>query len=692
MKERLRKLALRLGVLAALSFIVGAGLPLRAHALSDEDFGENLLLEDDATDPVVDEPADAEDPTAVYNEEGEQLTDDGAVGVDDDSAVDPSWGLDLLDGEDGDFPLEPAGTCASTRLRRGFTVVAQAEVDECFTGIGNEPREPNARGRCRGRSTPKKNHTYAWGMTEEGRHLWWGTGPNPVCTLLAPAPGFPTFPPLASGRGVGFACEFAASWRAQQNPAIGNLGDHRPPQIWRMNTCTLESENLSPTNDPNLADVVGLRSAGSVNDVVFVAGPGGAATGNFSAAQNGNSIIMLAFEASSGRYLGSRRFPEYRNVRQWLTHGGVLYVGVTNKGVPEGPGGGAILRWTGDKADPFRFSTVGRITEAPGNMVVHQGRIFISAWPDTNAAGLAIGTSGVWMGPTIPFGGMTVANASDFREIWTVAEIEPDPGVEASVALGPIRSWRGSLYWGTMHFPLGGLQGHVQRSGQTWDGPLGFVSTVLATQRSATFLRGDGFGEGVNPSQGTVRKLYGDPVVPVWNGSRFVLRPSRGGLARFGLGGFNYWLNSYVWQMGITQGNLFAMTYDLSDSIAGVLQAAGNANGGIVPRFLTTMIAIAGANPLIAGSDIWRFRQPFLPALPVTINTGGNPEQFGIRTVVAKDDFLWLGTAGGRPLDRNGGFKILRFNPTRTVVTPPGDRGLIPWIRWIWSLPFRILG
>jgi hypothetical protein len=679
-----------------LSFVVECSLPWHARAQSAQDWGLGLLEGSPVDDDPMDGEAGLEDPAGIYNDEGEPLTDDGAfpLSEEDVANADPAWGLDLLDGlptaeEDAGVTPDPAATCASSRLRRGFNVVAEADVDECFAGVGREPGTPNNNGRCPRGSSPKKNQTYAWGMTEEGRHLWWGTGANAACQLLAPAPGQPTLPPLDGQRLVGFMCELGSSWKAQEEPWLGNLGDWRQPQIWRMDTCTLERRNMTPTTDRNINDVIGFRSAGSIDDVVFFAGPAGAATGNFSATTNGDGVIVMAFEESTGRYLGSQKFDEYRNVRQWLVYRGQLYVGMTRKA--NRGGGGDILKWTGGKIFPFRFTTVGRIDTAPANMTVHEGRIYTTTWPDTDANGVPLRMAGVWMSPRIPIGGLTTINQGGWRRIWQVDQYEPDPAIAMSYGLGPIRSWRGALYWGTMHFPLGGLIGHHNAYGRTWRGSVGLASTVLTTQRSATLFRGEDFGGLLNPSEGRVRVLYGDPVVPVYNGSRFVLRQTRGGLPRFGLGGFNYWLNSYVWQMGITNGNLFMATYDLSDSLAGAMQAAGNLNGGIIPRFLTAMIAVAGANPVIAGADMWRFRLPILPATPVTINGGGNPTQFGFRTMVSKDDFLWVGTAGARPLAEDGGYKILRFQPIRTIINVPEDGLLVRWVRWIWSLPLRII-
>jgi hypothetical protein len=590
---------------------------------------------------------------------------------------------DLLSEEEA---IAPADSCVSSRVP-GFRTVFDAPVDECFTGVGVPPVPPRADGSCPIGSTPRKNYTYAWGMTEEGGNLFFAGSANPVCSLLNTPEGAPSAPPLVSLQ-TGTICEFGRSASLTGHPERGNLGDWRAPRIWRMNTCTLEREEITPTGDINLQDAVGLRSAGSFNDVAFFAGPAGAArNGRFDAASNGDGIVMFAFEASTGQFLGSQYYGEYNNIRQWLVAEGVLYTGVTRK-VSEG-GGGDILRWRGTKESPFQFEIVGRITTAPANMALHNGRLFLSTWPNADEQGNILEAAGVVMGPRIGSGGLTSADRNLWQIVWSVTDFEPDPAVANGYGLGVIRSWRGDLYWGTMHFPAAGLIGHRQAHGDTWRGPVGLVSTFIATTRSASVFRGVNFG--IDGRRPTVQTLYADPVVPVWNGRRFVLRRTLGGLPRFGPGGFGWWFNSYIWQGNIAQGSLFLSTFDISDMYGAFLEAVGNATGNAIPNVVTSLLAVAGTNPATSGADMWRFRIPGLPPQPVTFNGGGNPAQFGFRTMVSGDDHLWLGTAGGRGASRNGGLKIIRFQPTPTVIANPPDRnGILPWLRWFFTLPLRL--
>lgn len=61
-----------------------------------------------------------------------------------------------------------------------------------------------------------------------------------------------------------------------------------------------------------------MRSAGSLCDVVFLGGP------NLQASFIGSSggIVLFAYQASTRRYLGSKLFMQYRNIRSWAAWDG----------------------------------------------------------------------------------------------------------------------------------------------------------------------------------------------------------------------------------------------------------------------------------------------------------------------------------------------------------------------------------
>jgi hypothetical protein len=572
--------------------------------------------------------------------------------------------------------------CASESLPRGFNVIAEAEVDECWAGLGQPYPPKNADGTCPSGSIPRRNAGYAWGMTKTADHLWYGTGANVPCLAFVD-PTLPPTPGIAAPR-TGFLCENSQSYDLSQNPQRRNLADWRRPSVYRIDTCTLEREDLTPVDDPNLQNAIGLRSAGNLNGVVFLAGPGGAANGQFTGNGGGigDGVVMLAFEESTGRFLGSKLFSEFANIRQWFVHAGVLYTGAQNQ---PAVGGGVILRWTGNVNDPFQFMTVGEIDTSPANMTFHEGRLYLTSWPDIDPNGIYRRACGVYEGPPIPAGGYTERDRLRWGKVWDCQLDDVDPAVGITNHLGPIRSWRGDLYWGTIRAPALGLEGHRQFNGETWRGPVDLVVHIFATQRSASVYRGVNFGRGVLRPR--VEALYNDFVVPAWNGRRFVLRPKRGGLPRFGLGGFNNFWNFYIWQQGEADGQLYQGTFDVRDQLAGVVEAASNIEGERVPSGLLNLIRFAATNPLSTGADLMRYRSPLLPAQPVTFNAGGNPTQFGFRTMVSDGDQLWIGTAGHTPLHPNGGHKVMLFKPvTGTLLPPPGESWLLDFLRRLFRL------
>ncbi|MDA2921273.1 hypothetical protein MYX76_17575, partial [Desulfobacterota bacterium AH_259_B03_O07] len=137
-------------------------------------------------------------------------------------------------------------------------ILAFAEPDECFCGIGAEDNGPitdSVAGDCSDLTPepplteciPKTTYGYVWSLTKIGGHLWFGTVANTDCLIGGGASRFtftgelpvPFFNeghgPIEPGAPLRNACEFGESHVASTKPSIV-FGDHRTPRIYSYDT------------------------------------------------------------------------------------------------------------------------------------------------------------------------------------------------------------------------------------------------------------------------------------------------------------------------------------------------------------------------------------------------------------------------------------------------------------------------
>lgn len=499
--------------------------------------------------------------------------------------------------------------------------VAKAQPDECFQGVGNpfnradielgfEANFPNdlseiQKQQCleivpdaqyetvSGYAQPKTNQAYVWGLTRDGTTLWFGTAGNVNCIVnqvyLAN-----TEPKLSQFQ----VCE-------------GSGMDTRPPRIYTYDTITGVLMNRTqtvidagPEHEERLRDLMGLRSAGMLqgSDVVFLSGAGGF------------GVRMFAFRASTGELIDSITFdgvegrPLFTNMRQWREVSGELYVGAKTFS------DGQVLRWTGDAENPFSFEVVGDIPDSdPAYLAEHQGRLYVSAWPalpGTDSAGL-------WMSPRLGrdqrLGG---ADRNKWQSIWNVFDYEPDLASGMGYGGGPLMSFQGWLYWGTMHVP-----GWSFQYWRTVYGPEASVAdyrgAASGTHRAISIFRGRGFGT----SRELTQLLYGYDVMPVYDPAvGWETQANNSGTTpKYGAAGFDNESNNYTWWMEVYNDALFVGTMDYS--------------------FLRQ-------NPDDEwGADLMQFPSAQKAASTVSRAGVGNLSNYGIRTMVVIDNALYLGSA-----------------------------------------------
>lgn len=527
--------------------------------------------------------------------------------------------------------------------------LAKAQPDECYDGIG-QPYPPGPP--CDGGGVPKVNQAYVWGLAKAGHTLWFGTAPNVHCLVLGALMDNLIGLPLPHETDA-WVCEFDGTTYPSplDGPLPPAMGDWRPPKIYAYDLSTQTLTDKLVRYDPWLTRTLGIRSAGSLDNVVILAGP------DLEAGLN-----LFAFNTTNGDFLGSTNLPAYDNIRKWRVVQGVLYTAVGNSGP-----GGAVLRWTGSAAAPFQFQVVGLLDGAGAELAAHDGRLFVTTWPDLGA-----GMAGLYMSPLIPAGGLTNAHAAGWTKVWRATDYDPDPVTAATYGGGALASFGGDLYWGTMHVPFLSTAAHMAAFSSRLqaldpdrvypDSPEEMAAAFLGPYRAISIFRGRDFG---TPEE-TQEVLYGAAMLPapaidytveisdsgtitttevVWS-----LAPTPMGPPLLGPPGFGNFFNNYTWTMEPYHNQLYVGTMDWSyladELIEIVLEGVISSTVGI-PMEMPPQIG--------AGADLWRFPATG-PAVPESIEGVGNYANYGIRTMLV-DDALYLGTA----------------NPMNLLADPAGD-------------------
>ncbi|GIG89268.1 PT domain-containing protein [Plantactinospora endophytica] len=523
-------------------------------------------------------------------------------------------------------------------------LLAKAMPDECFGGIGT-PSPPQWQ--CE-YGKPKVNQSYVWGLTKSGNHLWFGTAANVHCLTLGIS--------LTEAKPIendDYVCEYGESRQRATNPFIPPAaGDWRPPKVYLYDTSTRKLTDKtaaittkSPLDRVRLESTVGIRAAGTHRGVVLLGGPGVL------------GINLFAFDAKSGRYLGSTTVAAYGTIRHIVVADGALYAGVGAG--PDGLAGGAVLRWTGSKSSPFRFTVVAKLPAQVADLVVHKGRMFVTTWPSIGRGLKSSTIAGVWMSGWLTDGkrGLTASDAGSWRQVWSAAQYEPDKAVAASYGLGGLASYGGHLYWGTMHVPMKATQAHALRYRPASDEESSIA--VQNTQRSTSVFRASNFDKGKAKAQ----LLYGAAELPAFDpdakdgAGEWQLRPT-GYKPKFGESGFGNSYNNYTWKMVVAGGSLYVGTMDWTYV------------GKDLPSTVSVPVqaGLGDAVPATSGADLWVFDNPKKPAKPVSTTGLGNYLNYGIRTIVADRSALYLGMANPMNLrtDREddvpeGGWELIRL-------------------------------
>jgi hypothetical protein len=544
-------------------------------------------------------------------------------------------------------------------------LLAKSEPDECFCGIGAEDNGPisnSATGDCSDLTPeepltvclPKRNYSYIWGLTKIGSQIWFGTLQNTLCVFGS---GFNPLLQQEPELGDNAVCEYQESYLASMKP-LPILGDLRTPKIMVYDTQTGLTQEISVDNCEGgselLEGTLGLRQAGSFTsgdfEVVILAGP-----------SLSGSINMFAFDPRTRVCLAARNFPQYNDARNnMIVVDGVLYSTVGKSIDDENPeGGGRVLRYVGDIADPLRWEEVGKLDTIGAALTFHEGRIFVGTWPNITVAladpGVAQAPNllngprpGIFMGPVVPPGGLTSANFNDWVKVWQTSDYEPDLTTSATYGIGDIESYGGKLWWGTLHVPLVAFAVHIVflefdlADPDCSSDPVCSARYNLAfveTRRASAIFRGSNFD-----STPEIELLYGESSLPAFNASTGQWEEKQNNMSAvplFGQSGFNNSQNFYTWNMEVFGDRLYVATFENQEEDF----SPGNA----------------------LGADLFRFRDLNSAAEPVSLDGFGNFFNYGFRTLLSDEDgkdgdhALYIGTANPFNLAPEGGWELWRL-------------------------------
>lgn len=568
-------------------------------------------------------------------------------------------------------------------------IVAKARPDECYNGIGENNIYPFDFGsQVCSVGKPKVNESYVFGLTKSGKNLWFGTAPNMGCLVYGAIAeqGIPGG--LFAFESNLWVCEYGEGLYGKEHGLPPASGDWRPPSIYIFNTHTNTLEKKA-INDPLIDETLGLRSAGSLADVIFLAGPSISGVGGPGETEG---INVFAFHARSGDFLGSCHFPEYNNIRKWVVANGVLYAGVANNknefaNSNEAPAG-AILRWKGNAENPFIFEVVGWVDGDAAELAVHNGRIFVSTWPDfSKLFDDNYDYAGIWMSPFVGADGLHHSDAQSWVKIWSANDYEQDEITARMYNGGALASYEGYLYWGTIHAPMSAGLAHAEIYGH-WDSETGdidlrkFLSALLGTHRPISIFRGRKFGF---PEE-EMQVLYGLETMPAYielsTGSEYEWQflPNKMGSPLFGSAGFGNLYNTYTWTMAEYKNELFIGTMDWSHMLSAVIMPA------ILNPIIGRPIQEFPIPKSDFGADLYVFPSSMQGAVALYNDGVNNYSSYGIRTMIT-GGALYLGMANSlnlmtdpKDFKPEGGWELIRLKERK-----------LPAIRFkkasVWSLP-----
>lgn len=453
------------------------------------------------------------------------------------------------------------GTALAFDEDQELTLIGAAAPDECFIEIGvSENILPN--GTCENvEATAKTNQAYVWSLARTGSKLWFGTGANVNCLVGSIFLGASSANEVSGS----YVCEYGSSSFISTMSSLGitlsaGLGDWRPPKIYVVDTTSTSSpteisSGFTGTSRFLINRTVGLRAAGAVGSVVYLAGP--ALIGG---------INVFALNSSTQEVIAATNLQSFSNIRNFRVHDGSIYAGVANST----GGGGSLLKFSGDTVNPLEFETV--LVSDRGEVAEFDflgDQLYFGTWPNlvstprVEAAVFRIALEDLDESGSAPI------------QVWTASDYEPDPLIAMTYGVGALAAFDNQIYWGTMHVPYTSFRAKVATYGApdtTQEAAQDFLGTLRASSVYRTSIPNDGQFD-------QPQLLYGNPLLPVCNRDSdgdlsasppilptcsWTVQPNEFGLPRFGLAGFGNPFNNYIWSMAELDEELYVGTMDWS--------------------------------------------------------------------------------------------------------------------------------
>lgn len=543
--------------------------------------------------------------------------------------------------------------------------VFQAPVDEAYYGLASPDNKYVPEGLSESAleeikqkgGQGKRNGSYVWGMGTYKDKLFWSTNNNYLCMQ-----GYGNFVQPGKGDNAPYenscwVCEYGQSAYAKEAYEEGDenskYADIRPPRMYSYDTKTGIVTDITPSiaDYPLLKNCQGLRSCGVHNGVVFFGGPGLYASDWDSKV----SAAFVAYDADNDRILSTSSMDNVDgckvvNVRRWRVINNVLYVTVGLTHPTTGKKIGALLRWYGDKNDPWNFHIVGLVDKEAAELAYFNNRIYIGTWGTVSAVNVS---------PELPEGGFTPVgiNSDMWPEIWTTESAEPTKTLGRSLtSVAGFHEWRDHLYWGVFCPNYYILSSALATYGDlTSPDALAFI---LGNYRTPSFWRLD--------KDNTCEMLYGDTSNPKpvynWKGNieKWELEPN-GLTAKWGRGGFGNLCTIYVWALQQYNDNLYIGTMDLSNlAVAAASKLLGDESFDTLSKLLT------GLDTSDEGFELLRMTDEEEAPKFITQNGFNNAEQYGVRNLEVLNNKLMLGSASMSSLKDNGGWHVLSLDDLST--------------------------
>ena len=552
-----------------------------------------------------------------------------------------------------------------TDSKLAVDTVFQAPVDEAYYGLASPDNKYVPEGLSESAleeikqngGQGKRNGSYVWGMGTYKDKLFWSTNNNYLCMQ-----GYGNFVQPGKGDNAPYenscwVCEYGQSAYAKEAYEEGDenskYADIRPPRIYSYDTKTGIVTDITPSiaDYPLLKNCQGLRSCGVHNGVVFFGGPGLYASDWDSKV----SAAFVAYDADNDRILSTSSMDNVDgckvvNVRRWRVINNVLYVTVGLTHPTTGKKIGALLRWYGDKNDPWKFHIVGLVDKEAAELAYFNNRIYIGTWGTVSAVNVS---------PELPEGGFTPVgiNSDMWPEIWTTESAEPTKTLGRSLtSVAGFHEWRDHLYWGVFCPNYYILSSALATYGDlTSPDALAFI---LGNYRTPSFWRLD--------KDNNCEMLYGDTSNPKpvynWKGNieKWELEPN-GLTAKWGRGGFGNLCTIYVWAMQQYNDNLYIGTMDLSNlAVAAASKLLGDESFDTLSKLLT------GLDTSDEGFELLRMTDEEEAPKFITQNGFNNAEQYGVRNLEVLNNKLMLGSASMSSLKDNGGWHVLSLDDLST--------------------------